>query len=264
LGASDGINPAQPRRILEPWVQQNQESLVIDRLNNMSWPGKPATSLSIPCQPMLYQTLPIEFPCREHCRVLILGNGNSNLPQDMVADGWVGGIDCIDWSRIVTEQMKARYSNYSFQLENHDENSSTASTANVQNGCTYTRTRLIEFHCGNILEGMPQFPSNTFDLIICKGTLDAILAQDFPAASSSLLQKHCHRLLKDVHGSMLIITHGNPESRLVYMENSNDEWWSHIGIYALPVMKESDALSLPRNQGRYHLESQNCIEFTSR
>ena len=86
------------------------------------------------------------FPENDRCKVLILGCGNSNFSLEMLQDGW-GSIINIDFSSVVIEQMKKKYDDYSDSME---------------------------FICADITKSLP-FSDESFDLIICKGTLDAIL-----------------------------------------------------------------------------------------
>jgi ubiquinone/menaquinone biosynthesis C-methylase UbiE len=102
----------------------------------------------------------------------------------------------------------------------------------------------MTFVCANVNEGLP-FADGSFDLIVCKASLDAILQQQNNARH---MMAECHRLLKDnatttvsttststllLTPTMICITHGNPESRLVHFENPRDEWWDNVGIFAL-------------------------------
>ena len=199
------MNPANPRRILEALI------------------------------PRLAKTQE-HFPSRDSCRILMLGCGNSRLPEDMIRDGWTGGIVCVDWSNIVIQQMEAKYSlQYLDRIvasdevihKRHESNKAGAKN-NLQEPPNHHP--LLEFQCADILQGL-DYDDATFDLVICKGSFDAIITS--AAANARLLNQECHRLLKGTHGVMVIITHGNPESRLVFFENPDDEWWSDVGIHTI-------------------------------
>ena len=41
----------------------------------------------------------------KEAHVLILGAGNDTLGEDMIADGWTGGIVNTDWSEVVVSEM---------------------------------------------------------------------------------------------------------------------------------------------------------------
>ena len=81
LSASQGLDPAHPRRILE--------ISVLPQLNTA---------------PSIIQ------PSRARARVLVVGCGNSQLSEDMLRDGWTGGITNIDFSNVVINQMKSKVS----------------------------------------------------------------------------------------------------------------------------------------------------------
>lgn len=204
LSASQGMNPAKPRRILEA---------LVPRL---------ATSQE-------------HFPSRNSCRILVLGCGNSRLPEDMIRDGWTGGIVCVDWSNIVIQQMEAKYSPQ--YLDRLNPTSEVFRTRQVGKAPATRNNQepphphpLLEFQCADVIQGL-DYDDATFDLIICKGSFDAMITN--AAANARLLNQECHRLLKGTHGVMVVITHGNPESRLVFFENPEDEWWSDVGIHTI-------------------------------
>ena len=52
--------------------------------------------------------LPFFQPSRANSKILVLGCGNSNLSEDVLRDGWTGGITNVDFSEVVIEQMKAK------------------------------------------------------------------------------------------------------------------------------------------------------------
>lgn len=222
LSASQGMNPAKPRRILEaliPRLSATQE----------------------------------HFPSRNKCRILVLGCGNSRLPEDMIRDGWTGGIVCVDWSHIVIQQMKAKYSpqyldriNPTQEVFRPRQGGMAATRGNQEPADQHP---LLEFQCADLLQGL-DFDDATFDLVICKGSFDAIITN--AAADARLLNQECHRLLKGTHGVMVVITHGNPESRLIFFENPDDEWWSDVGIHTI--------LKSPKDQ-RHLMESKDSSRF---
>jgi SAM-dependent methyltransferase len=203
-----GVDPAKPRRILEAFGTSSQ------RQGEMP---------SVSHQQHQQQT---HIPPRKDCRILVVGCGNSRLAEDMVRDGWTGGIVGVDWSPIVIDQMEAMYSPEYLQRILMNESMRHGRNASNQSGSF----PLLEFRCANVLEGLP-FDDGTFDLILCKGVFDAVISSS--ASNARLLNQECHRLLQSNHGSMVIITHGNPESRIVFFENPNDEWWSEVGIHTL-------------------------------
>jgi len=111
------------------------------------------------------------FPENDRCKVLILGCGNSSFGQKMLQDGW-GSVVNIDFSSVVIEQMKKKYEDYSDSME---------------------------FICADITKSFP-FADESFDLIICKGTFDAILTSSSSVTSAKFLVSECSRVLTNGHG----------------------------------------------------------------
>jgi SAM-dependent methyltransferase len=198
------MNPANPRRILEA----NDRDYVARSFNQK-----------------------FAFPHRKDCRVLIVGCGNSRLGEDMIRDGWTGGIVCVDWSSVVIGQMKAKYNDgMLFKLVD------ATNTGRKANETQATRPKLMEFVCADVVEGL-SFQDGAFDLIICKGCFDTLVTGSGSGANARKLNTECHRLLNIDYGALVVVTHGNPESRIVFFENKEDEWWSGVGIHNIAKPK---------------------------
>jgi ubiquinone/menaquinone biosynthesis C-methylase UbiE len=60
-----------------------------------------------------------------------------------------------------------------------------------------------------------RYPSDFFDLIIDKSTIDAILCGDRSFMNTALMMKECQRVLK-VDGSYMGISYGSPENRVLH------------------------------------------------
>ncbi|KAI2507251.1 methyltransferase [Fragilaria crotonensis] len=174
LTASTGVNPAKPRRILETFASSSQRQGDTPSFSHQ------------------HDQQQAHIPPRKDCRVLVVGCGNSRLAEDMVRDGWTGGIVGVDWSPVVIDQMEAKYSPEYLQRILMDESMRHGRNASNRS-CSHP---LLEFHCANVLECLP-FNDGTFDLILCKGSFDAV------------------RVV------------------LSFFENPNDEWWSEVGIHTL-------------------------------
>lgn len=154
------------------------------------------------------------FPSREHCRVLILGCGNSSFGQDMINDGWTGDIVNIDYSSVVIDQMIKKYDT----INEGEEKQAT-----------------MRFVCADITHGLP-FSDDSFDLIISKGTFDAVLCSDGSVSNMKRLVAECDRVLAPGHGCLFVVTHGTPDNRVVFFEHGNDPsyYWEGIGIDTVP------------------------------
>jgi SAM-dependent methyltransferase len=152
------------------------------------------------------------FPERHACRVLILGCGNSTIGIDMLRDGWTGGILNVDFSPSVIHQLQQAY------------------PAVPQNGQGVGR---LDFVCADITLPLDFLPSASFDLILCKGALDAVLCQSRTGALSMI--RECARLLAPGHGILVLVTSGNPDCRLEYLEHENSLsfYWRGVSVHTL-------------------------------
>jgi SAM-dependent methyltransferase len=152
------------------------------------------------------------FPERHACRVLILGCGNSTMGIDMLRDGWTGGILNVDFSPSVIHQLQQAYPDV------------------PQNGQGVGH---LDFVCADITLPLDFLPSASFDLILCKGALDAVLCQSRTGALSMI--RECARLLAPGHGILALVTSGNPDCRLEYLEHENSLsfYWRGVSVHTL-------------------------------
>jgi ubiquinone/menaquinone biosynthesis C-methylase UbiE len=210
LSPADGVSTSRPRRTIQ----------VRDRDGNL-------VPRSIVCMDESPRLAPTKFPPREDCRVLILGCGNSALGEAMLKDGWTGGIHNVDFSSVVIEQMKKRYDEAFYkELETSYKNTAGSNNKNSNN------IKPMEFVCADVTSPLP-FEDGSFDLIVCKGTLDAILSSAGSIASAKKMMHECCRLLADEHGALVIVSHASPDNRLVFFENTGDEWWAGLNVHHL-------------------------------
>jgi SAM-dependent methyltransferase len=160
------------------------------------------------------------FPNRSKARVLIVGCGNSSLPFDMVSDGWTGGIVGVDFSSFVIGQMREKVSSSSYN---------TASCSG------HDLSKLLEFVCADVTKPLPGYAPGSFDLILCKGTLDAILCSLGSHSYAKCFIRNCVQLLSPKNGVLALITTGNPDSRFEYLEYQNtlSYFWRHVSVYPL-------------------------------
>lgn len=149
----------------------------------------------------------LPFPSHEKCRVLILGCGNSTFGHDMLEDGWQGRITNVDFSSVVIDKMKKKYK------ENSEK---------------------LDFVCADITKGLP-FEDKSFDLIICKGTFDAILTSSGSVTDAKLMVSECNRVLNNGHGILFLVSSGNPDSRVVFLERDNDlsYYWQEVSVHTV-------------------------------
>jgi SAM-dependent methyltransferase len=162
---------------------------------------------------------PPYFPSYEDCRVLILGCGNSTFAEDMRDDGWCGPIVNIDFSTVVIDQMKKRY-----EERGYNDASDTGESAPK-----------TSFVCADITEGFP-FEAESFDLVIMKGTLDAILCSNGGSFSAKDVVTECARVLSTGYGCLFLVSHSNPDGRVEFLEYENNisHYWQSVSIHNLP------------------------------
>lgn len=142
--------------------------------------------------------VPSKLPHKNNQRVLVIGCGNSELSQLMQEDGY-SSVTSIDFSAVVIEQMKEKYSNGNYIVMD--------ATAGLD------------------------FADDSFDLIIMKGSFDAILCGSGSLHSVRATLLECSRVLGAV-GTLVIVTHATPENRLAYIEDPGFGW--NIDVHKIP------------------------------
>lgn len=211
-----------------------------------------------------------EFPSKDMCKVLIVGCGSSRLGEEMMKDGWVGGIVNLDYSKVVIEQMKKRHdealyrriqakinrekrngTNKPMVHDSRDDPSSDYSTnkkTSKESNCVQPTTRgrekvvskadsnpqipRMKFECVDATQSIP-YPDASFDLIVNKGTMDSILCSNGAITNTRKMMMECSRVLKP-HGSMIVVSHGKPDDRMLYFEN-DEKWWNGgVKVYKVP------------------------------
>ena len=81
----------------------------------------------------------------------------------MVKDRWTGRIVNVDYSSVVIDQMKQKYGRS--EPTNKDKGGGGGGYPNM------------EFLCADICTKLP-FEDGSFDLIVCKGSFDAVLCSE--------------------------------------------------------------------------------------
>ncbi|CAD8070966.1 unnamed protein product [Paramecium sonneborni] len=127
-------------------------------------------------------------------RILNIGCGNSNIPEDMYKEGYQWIVN-LDFSKVVIDFMKEKYKQYPghFQFILADA------------------------------RDLP-FPNDSFDCVFDKGLLDAVLSGDYSAQNSKKVINHIYRSLKKDTGVYIVISHGFPEQRLPYLSKAEYNW----------------------------------------
>ncbi|VEU43280.1 unnamed protein product [Pseudo-nitzschia multistriata] len=143
----------------------------------------------------------------------------------MQSDGWLGEIVSIDFSTVVIDQMEKRYRRKENERKGKQQQQFFAPGS-------------MRFVCADITEGLP-FCDNEFDLVVCKGTFDAILCSSGSVNHAKRLVAECERVLAKGHGCFFLCSYGSPDNRLVFLEHQNDPsyYWENIGVH--PVARKN-------------------------
>lgn len=118
--------------------------------------------------------------------VLVAGCGSSHMLIDLAEDGYQK-IIAVDISRVAIQQQKVRCKNYPN----------------------------IEFYQGTMVDTI--YEDESIDMVIDKGLFDSLICN---ANGSVTIQQYIievERILKE-KGVFFLVTHGNPEQRLQYLE----------------------------------------------
>lgn len=219
---------SHPRRDVEPFYEWYQTFASLRHFLTNEFLAPAATALKpntyssyhamTPPTPTATSPAPT-FPPRSRCRTLILGCGNSRFGEDMLRDGWTGGIVNVDFSPVVIDHMKAKYNDAFYQR------------------LGVSKTSRMEFVCADITKGaLAAYDDGSFDLILCKGTFDAILSSAGSVANAKLVVQECHRLLADNHGVFMLVTFGNADSRVAFLEHQGDlgYYWQGVSVHTVP------------------------------
>jgi SAM-dependent methyltransferase len=152
---------------------------------------------------------------------LILGCGNSTFGEDMQRDGWSGEIVNVDYSSVVIEQMQRKYDDNFYET-----NFSKAK----RQPCP------MKFMCLDVTKPLP-FDDSSFDLIVCKATLDAVLCSPGYKHNALDLIREVNRMLKGGHGIFFLVTNASPQNRVEYLEHQNrlDYYWLNVNVHTLPI-----------------------------
>jgi len=157
-------------------------------------------------------------------KILILGCGNSSLSRDLYDDGFKNIVN-LDYSQIVIDKMQKKHQN----------------------------CKEMSWVCMDMLN--MDFEDNTFDLIIEKGTIDALLVgqkdQWKPSQEIINMMHRClseiSRVLKSEGGRFLSITFSQPHFRKMFLCKPAYRWsvdvttfgeFFHYFIYILKKGKD--------------------------
>ena len=139
------------------------------------------------------------------------------MGEEMMQDGWLGPITSLDFSDVVIDQMHQKYTETFYW-----------------NKLGYTPKHPMRFICADITKRLP-FANEAFDLVICKGAFDAVL--NGPKASMRSVVTEIHRVLARSHGVFFLVTTGNPDCRVEYLEYNYElnHYWQGVSVHSVPT-----------------------------
>jgi ubiquinone/menaquinone biosynthesis C-methylase UbiE len=204
------------------------------------------------------------FPRREKCRVLILGCGNSRLGEDMMKDGWKGNICNVDFSSVVIKQMKQRYNDSLYRkiqciqsrrnekkanseefprlvIDDDNDNGEATGVGKRGNLKRFKNVQKMTFECADVTTSLP-YSDESFDLILCKGTIDAILCSNGAILKTKQMMAECHRLLHKDHGILVVVSFGTPDNRLFHFENECNHYSFDVDVHKVPKHRAGSAV----------------------
>lgn len=129
---------------------------------------------------------------KDESKVLVVGCGNSPFSFEMYDDG-VKNIDNIDISDVVISQMAAK-------VEDRE-------------GMTFKTMDCTEM----------DYPDKSYDAIIDKGTMDAILCGEGGPEKVGQYLTHCSRILRP-RGTLIVVSYANPDMRSLYLDRPEYGW----------------------------------------
>jgi len=149
-----------------------------------------------------YGHLEVLFSCiRNDMNVLVTGAGTSRIGVELAERG-VASVQHIEQSEHAVNAMKARYGN--------------------SGGATWAQMDVCKMTTAN----------GTFDVVVDKACLDAILCEEGGTRKSQLYMKQVARVLKP-NGKLILISTGHEAIRRSYLSNSFEE------IYVESIHKPS-------------------------
>ena len=147
-----------------------------------------------------------ELGIKKECRILNVGCGNSEFSEKMFDEGTTHNYN-IDICENVINFMRTR---------NKDKNG-------------------LHFEVMDVCE--MKYKDEMFDLIVDKSTIDALLCGDHSFMIVAKMLKEISRVLK-TGGVYLIISYGQPESRMIHLER--DHLAFDIQIYTIKRQEEGE------------------------
>jgi ubiquinone/menaquinone biosynthesis C-methylase UbiE len=135
-------------------------------------------------------------------RALVLGCGNSPMSQEMLESGFPTVVS-IDISPSVIAQLQEKHQNQ-------------------------PRLEWYMMDCTKM-----SFPDASFDLVVDKGTIDALMCGDNSDEKIASTMKEIFRLLTN-RGHFIVATFGSPSQRFPAMRRDRQKWYVYPPIIVPP------------------------------
>uniref|UniRef100_A0A7S2TWQ3 Methyltransferase type 11 domain-containing protein n=1 Tax=Lotharella oceanica TaxID=641309 RepID=A0A7S2TWQ3_9EUKA len=136
--------------------------------------------------------------CKLNSRILNLGCGNSELAEGLALEGYTD-VTSVDISGKCIDMMLKRC-----QESKHAE-------------------KLKDLRWIRMDASRMTFEDKTFDFIIEKGTMDALVCNSETGPTLTRILAEAHRVLR-IGGTLVVITYGNPDSRMALFKDANCPW----------------------------------------
>mmetsp|Transcript_13474 Transcript_13474/g.23844 ORF Transcript_13474/g.23844 Transcript_13474/m.23844 type:complete len:236 (-) Transcript_13474:513-1220(-) len=177
----------------------------------------------------------INYYLKKNYKLLQVGVGTSRLQEEMVEAGFQD-ITNIDYSKVVIEQMKKQHESIP-QL--------SYLVSDVRN--------------------MPEIKTKSFDGVIDKGTLDAIVCGPNAFDNGKKALGEIYRVLRP-GGVFLLITYGDPHSRLESLKCF--PWVIHVFCLAKKEIVDEtsnnfEVVTQPVIKGPYPSDNEDCMDALS-
>jgi len=134
-------------------------------------------------------------------QILMAGCGTSRLTEDMFEDGY-SNVTNIDVSRVCIDVMAERYKD----------------------------KPTLQWQQMNICS--LDFPDETFDVVVAKGVVDAVLCGEGSTSNVAKLCSEVSRVLKP-KGLFFIVSYGVPDNRMNYLDKEDVYAWT-VTVHTVP------------------------------
>lgn len=145
-----------------------------------------------------------------HNELLHVGVGSSRLQNDLHREGYC--VTNIDFSSVAIENLLSSWKG---------------------------QPTAMKYVVADVRNMQEEFQDDSFDLVLDKGTLDAMLCGSDSGLNSAMMIAECHRVLRE-DGVLIIISYGDPKSRLPLLLEPSVWEWKSVDVYCQIKGEEND------------------------